>query len=806
MSIDSQIIQDLIPGTGALGSAPQHHDFKRTVLHPAPKKFTVEVLPPKKFGSGYCYGLHVLPIFDGGSATSSASSTKSGESTSEYEIWRRWEDCLWFQDMLETEYKLMARLKRIRLQQGKGIKKNGVYLQSGGAASFESLPPGPDANDIAKDVHEILPKLTKKGTIFKASQATIEQRGREFSALIQAFFEEDVPSLVKELRENRIIRDFFGYWRRDKDHERKAQEVETRSNRLSRMSIASSAFSMYFSSSNISLQLPGAFSDMPPSPAIPESIKGKGKAVDRGDSRIPATAPVGMSFTVSETGAFVPTSPISDDDNYFASSSGPRSAPLRPSSARRSRNSKAERTFLGYGFDSASESEDNAIVFVPDGPLSSSLTADMRRPRNLEALPEEQELDPGTADMTLASCEHVPPPVRRPRNYSCPDPHVRNGLVFVTPPQGPRSTPESLDDISTIDDISGDVDRPSPDTSLTNSTSSRHTSAALSSFSGELSRRSSWRTSVDSATSVPARSSIQDSSLDLDDVLCGSPSHTRAPWSQGNPEQSYGRRMSIMTMNSIVSNASVDAVLPRRTLEPIPQEGALRRSMSTGSRYSRQSMPTSLAGTNREGNNNGDEILEDELLDAYFYDPSLRLSGVPSIESLSTSAADRDSALLARFPQPPQSAPAQRLSKISSSPSSPRPSITSLGSGTPGSPSFYGDSVTIKTVLQDSIVLVRAHTSTPLHDLRVKIREKFASQEGITLTDNFTIGFNPAVTAADDRSKTLSAKGRPRSHSTSAVTQLGGQPRLRFLIYEEDWQQAAISSPGKLTLHIFDRF
>ncbi len=239
-------------------------------------------------GSGYCYGLHVLPVIDEGSATSSASSTKSGSSSTEYEIWRRWEDCLWFQDMLETEYKLMSRLKRIRLQQGKGVKKDGVYMQSGGAASFESLPPGPDANDIAKDVHEILPKLTKKGTIFKASQATIEQRGKEFSALIQAFFEEDVPSLVKELRDNRIIRDFFGYWRRDKDHERKAQETETRSNRASRVSIASSAFSMYFSSSNISLQLPNAFADMPPSPALPESIKskGKGKAVDRSFSTL----------------------------------------------------------------------------------------------------------------------------------------------------------------------------------------------------------------------------------------------------------------------------------------------------------------------------------------------------------------------------------------------------------------------------------------------------------------------------------------------------------------------------------------
>lgn len=294
---------------------------------------------------------------------------------------------------------------------------------------------------------------------------------------------------------------------------------------------------------------------------------------------------------------------------------------MRPNPARRSRNSKAER-FLGYGFDSASEGEDNTIVFVPDGPLPLSLNTDIHRPRNLEALPEEHELQPGMADMSLANREDVPV-IRRPRNYSCPDPHVRNGLVFVTPPQGPRLSPESLDDVSAIDDISGDAgflsDRPSPDTPVTNSSSSRHTSTALSSFSGEFSRRSSWRTSIDSATSVPVHEAIQDSSLDLDDVLCGSPPRPRVPVPQGNAEHAYKRRMSIRTMNSVVSDASVDAVLPRRALDPIPQETGLRRSFSTGSRYSRQSMPQSLMGPNNEVYVGEDEMLEDELLDAYFY-------------------------------------------------------------------------------------------------------------------------------------------------------------------------------------------
>ncbi|KAJ3545148.1 hypothetical protein NM688_g5660 [Phlebia brevispora] len=223
--MDSQIVQDLLPGTGSMGSVPTHHDYKRAVIKPAPQEFTVEVLPPKKFGSGYCYGMHVIPILTEDSDGRSLKSAKTGSSlNTEYEVWRRWEDCLWFQDLLETEYKLMARTKRTRLAQGKGVKKDGMYIRSDQAASFESLPPGPDVHDIAKDIHDILPKLTKKGTLFRAGQATIEQRTTEFSALIDAFFRDDVPTLIKELRANRVIRDFFGYWRRDKDHDRKMNE------------------------------------------------------------------------------------------------------------------------------------------------------------------------------------------------------------------------------------------------------------------------------------------------------------------------------------------------------------------------------------------------------------------------------------------------------------------------------------------------------------------------------------------------------------------------------------------------------
>ena len=52
--------------------------------------------------------------------------------------------------------------------------------------------------DSSEDVHEFLPKLTKKGTLFKASKETIQQRAQEFKNLIETLLKEgeDVPTLI----------------------------------------------------------------------------------------------------------------------------------------------------------------------------------------------------------------------------------------------------------------------------------------------------------------------------------------------------------------------------------------------------------------------------------------------------------------------------------------------------------------------------------------------------------------------------------------------------------------------------------
>lgn len=210
------------------------------------------------------------------------SSISSQGSHSEYDVWRRWEDCLWFQEALELEYRRRARQKRQRLVQGKGVKKGGFYKQDQ-ASSWESLPPGPDPNSVAQDIHQHIPRLTKKGTVFRASQATIDQRFSELKAFIEALLSDDMPALIKEIRADRTILDFFGYWRRDHDL---AEKQKTR-NSKARSSVTSSVFSMYFSSSGPNLQDSGAHPEVSPArrglaglrpsrlraPSIPDDVR-----------------------------------------------------------------------------------------------------------------------------------------------------------------------------------------------------------------------------------------------------------------------------------------------------------------------------------------------------------------------------------------------------------------------------------------------------------------------------------------------------------------------------------------------------
>ena len=147
-------------------------------------------------------------------------SSKSSREAVEYEVWRRWEDCLDFQRTLEVEYHAVSKRRRKGEPALNHHAQNMLY-PSQRAASFESLPLGPDPSTIPVDVHAHIPKLSKKSTLFRVNESVIQQRGEEFKGMIEALFDEDSPSTLQELRTVSTVRDFFGYWRRDKEAERK---------------------------------------------------------------------------------------------------------------------------------------------------------------------------------------------------------------------------------------------------------------------------------------------------------------------------------------------------------------------------------------------------------------------------------------------------------------------------------------------------------------------------------------------------------------------------------------------------------
>ena len=147
-------------------------------------------------------------------------SSKGPREAEEYEIWRRWEDCLEFQRTLEVEYYAVSKRRRKGEPALNHHAKNMLY-PSQRAASFESLPLGPDPSTIPVDVHAHIPKLSKKTNLFRMNESVIQQRGDEFKAMIEALFDEDAPSTLQELRTVSTVRDFFGYWRRDREAERK---------------------------------------------------------------------------------------------------------------------------------------------------------------------------------------------------------------------------------------------------------------------------------------------------------------------------------------------------------------------------------------------------------------------------------------------------------------------------------------------------------------------------------------------------------------------------------------------------------
>ena len=544
-------------------------------------------------GSGWAYGLRVISTVEDEAADRRSVASRSVTSSSsyrDYEVWRRWDDCLWFQEALELEYSIQAREKRRRLEQGKGVKKNGVYIDSKQAASFDSLPPGPDPTSVSLDIHDYIPKLSKKATLFRANQITIDQRQQQFSSLINALFAPDVPVLIEELRRTVTVKDFFGWWRRDKDFARKHGPGKGKSPEVPILDsvpfyLDVSDSSNVFSSSQ----------DLPRRRS--KSTRPSTADASTSDSRWPSP----RNYNRDDVGLRRRTTPTPSSSSPTIAVSSPSTSgsheprPDSPASLYSAVSGELSPTVVMWdGHEQLNASDrvsPNAVLDAfPQTPMVRETFENIQCPPSpeaespilgLEALPEEPELELPPSQMFVHEQESwARPPTTKPRSNSLPDSRHRNGIVF---------SPETALGDAEVHEI------PERSPTTTNTSSSRH-----SSLFSNGSLAPSWRTS---ASDVPPLSSPRHS-LDscttdaVDYSNTGSPVTPHTPWLPDNepvpilgPAVKRNPRESIASIDSIMSDTSVDQVLPRGVYMT-PQSGEVTRGFPMGGRNRHQRFVT----------------------------------------------------------------------------------------------------------------------------------------------------------------------------------------------------------------------
>ncbi|KZP00595.1 hypothetical protein CALVIDRAFT_281161 [Calocera viscosa TUFC12733] len=192
--------------------------YRRAIVKDCPEYYTAVLSDPTKIGGAWHYGVYVSrdTVYAVASSSSSAASQRSLKSLSRpagFHIRRKWEDCLDLQRVLESEVVVLEKARRKH-------KEPSRLYPSDRAASFESLPGGDTQTWLLGQ--DAIPKLSRKSSLFKASQAMISKRQTEFGALVAWLFGAD-SALAEDLRASRPVRDWFAYWRSDKECEGKVR-------------------------------------------------------------------------------------------------------------------------------------------------------------------------------------------------------------------------------------------------------------------------------------------------------------------------------------------------------------------------------------------------------------------------------------------------------------------------------------------------------------------------------------------------------------------------------------------------------
>ena len=659
------------------------------------------------------------------------------------------------------------------------------------ASSFESLPPGPDPKSVAKSIHQYLPRLTKRGTLFRATQATIDQRHKEYSALIEAFFQENVPMLIQELREDKFIRDFFGYWRRD--HDLEAKKDRQRPKTAPGDAISNGSFiSTFFSTSSVSLAQSHAAqspaSPFPhPTPRLP-SLRRRPKTADSSVTSSDAGSTLSVSTLISPKRSPPPSaparmvtsfrdSPTSEDEHRTLErkTSPPpltSSPPLSPSLTSSSGTVSSRRRVHSHRAKSSSPRAETFNV-TSDFPLFlSSSTRDLLPSHR----PPHSPTYVGPELGTLPEDREPPPCPRRQKDSSVnSDAAKRNRDCVVWHDSDELSSSDGdVLEHELLTPIDGAVFHLAVGKSM--SRSSLQSNFALSNLSLQSRRSSSsWRTSSEHAASHLADADME---IDFPIITSGDSFHPISPPTTSSSSSTLCREVSDHRRRSLS--------------QPLPFT---------------PSVPTDVDDEEEHWSDHGEDIMEayfggpDPFFTASVEDP-LAYDGVSSECSHDFPYDPPDSPSVTGFPTPRQKASYiegtpgafhRPWARESLAPSLSRQTSSSVISSFPSIPT--DETLVVKAVLDDAIVVFRVERDASFAELRHRVHEKFARSEGVTLRDAFVLAYVPPGVGGGGGGKRVSTVS---SMSTGSADLARALP----LENEEDWAIAVAGCGSKVTIRV----
>jgi hypothetical protein len=137
-------------------------------------------------------------------------------------------------------------------------------------------------------------------------------------------------------------------------------------------------------------------------------------------------------------------------------------------------------------------------------------------------------------------------------------------------------------------------------------------------------------------------------------------------------------------------------------------------------------------------------------------------------------------------------------------PTAEHPSTVSLSmsSDPPTSPTSDESSITVKAAYNKAIVVIRLPRDISFTDLRQRIHQKFASQEGLPLSTSFTMAYVlplPVAPQTDD------ADPKQERSSTSLLSTPGipDLKKVKFLTSPTEWLNVS-AGKDKMTIRIID--